>query len=139
MQTTEFIARLKSECPLLKGKVFGAAELVVANPTTMQPPCAFVIPMSEKSSPNTLSQGFSQKVTVQFGVVIAIRNFNDTRGDAGHVQLELVRKQVKDALCNWDMTDTATPMEHIAGDLAGYDNLVLRWNDVFETNFYYRK
>ncbi len=139
MQVADYIARIKSECPLLKGRVYGAAELAVATPTTMQPPCAFVIPMSEKAETNTLMGGFSQRVTAQIGVVIAIRNFADTRGEGGHKQLENVRTELIKALCNWEAPNTSTPNEYVTGQLAGYDNLVLRWNDVFQTQFYYRK
>lgn len=138
MQVADYIARIKTECPLLKGRVYGAAELAVATPTTMQPPCAFVIPMSEKADKNTLMNGLSQRVTAQIGVVIAIRNFADTRGEGGHKQLENVRAQLIKALCNWEAPNTSIPNEYVTGQLAGYDNLVLRWNDVFQTEFYYR-
>ena len=139
MQVADYIARIKAECPLLKGRVYGAAELAVATPTTMQPPCAFVIPMSRKSESNKLSGGFSQRVTAQIGVVIAIRNFSDTRGEGGHKQLEAVQGEVDKALRGWVAPDTDIPTEHVDGRLAGYDNLVLRWSDVFQTQFYYRK
>ena len=138
MQVADYIARIKAECPLLKGRVYGAAELAVATPTTMQPPCAFVIPMSEKADKNTLMNGLSQRITAQIGVVIAIRNFADTRGEGGHKQLENVRAQLIKALCNWEAPNTSIPNEYVTGQLAGYDNLVLRWNDVFQTEFYYR-
>jgi hypothetical protein len=138
MKHADFIARIKAECPLLKGRVYGAAELAVATPTTMQPPCAFVIPMSEKADKNTLMNGLSQRITAQIGVVIAIRNFADPRGEGGHKQLENVRTELFKALCNWEAPNTSTPTEYVTGQLAGYDNLVLRWNDVFQTEFYYR-
>jgi hypothetical protein len=134
----DFIARIKTNCPLLKGRVFGAAELATATPTTMQPPCAFVIPMGDKSESNTLMNGFSQRVTMQFGVVIAVRNFSDTRGEGGHKQLESVRVQLDAALRNWTAPNASAPTEHTGGQLAGYDNMVLRWNDVYQTQFYYR-
>jgi hypothetical protein len=138
MLIADYIKQIKDNCPALKGRVYGAAELAVATPTTMQPPCAFVIPMGDKSEPNTLLNGFSQRVTAQIGVVIAIRNFSDTRGEGGHRQLESVRIELDAALRNWTAPNTSTPTEHTAGQLAGYDNMVLRWNDVFQTQFYYR-
>lgn len=138
MQITDYISRIKAECPLLKGRVYGAAELAVATPTTMQPPCAFVISMSEKADRNTLINGLSQRVTAHIGVVIAIRNFSDTRGEGGHKQLENVRTELIKALCNWEAPNTSASTEYFTGQLAGYDNLILRWSDVFQTEFYYR-
>ena len=139
MQVTDVIARLKTGCPLLKGRVYGAAELAIAVPTTMQPPCAFVIPLSESSESNKLLGGFSQLVTAKFGVVVAVRNFSDTRGEGGHKFLETVRTEIFDTLNGWQHQNDSSPVEHVNGDLAGYDNLLLRWNDVFQTQFYYRK
>lgn len=139
MQLSEFITRIKDNCPLLKGRVFGAAELAIATPTTMQPPCAFVIAMSEKADGNSLLGGFSQRITAQIGVVIAIRNFSDTRGEGSHKQLELVRTELFNALCAWQAPSTDIPTSFYAGQLASYDNMMLRWSDVFETQFYYRK
>ncbi|MGB4498889.1 MAG: hypothetical protein WBI40_09325 [Methylococcaceae bacterium] len=138
MDISDFIDRLKTECPILKFRVFGAAELAIAKPTTMQPPCAFVIPMSEKAESNSLMNALSQRTTVQIGVVIAIRNFSDTRGESGHKQLEIVRSEIMEALLNWEPQNASTPTEFVAGQLAGYDNLTLRWNDIFQTQFYYR-
>ena len=139
MLIADYIERLKDECPAFKNRVYGAAELATATPTTMQPPCAFVVPMGDKSDPNNLIGGFQQRVTTQIGIVIAVRNFSDTRGEGGYKQLELVRAELDEALRGWVAPGASTETQHIAGQLAGYDNMVLRWNDIFETQFYYRK
>jgi hypothetical protein len=138
MRITDFITRLKTQCPSLNGRVFGAAELSNAKPTTMQPPCAFVIPMSEKAESNNLMNALSQRITMQIGVVIAIRSFSDIRGEGGHEKLETVRAEVMAALLNWEAPNTSIGTEFVAGQLAGYEDMVLRWNDVFQTQFYYR-
>jgi hypothetical protein len=139
MEINDVIARLKAECPTLKNRVYGSVEQANALPTSIQTPCAFVIPMAEESEPNALIGGFRQRTTAQIGVVICIKNVKDARGESGHIELENVRKEVKAALNNWQAPDTEIPMEHRKGLNAGYDNLILRWNDVFTTQFYYRK
>jgi hypothetical protein len=42
------------------------------------------------------------------------------------------------ALLNWEAPNTSIGTEFVAGQLAGYEDMVLRWNDVFQTQFYYR-
>lgn len=138
MKTTDFITHLRAQCPSLQNRVYGSIELASALPTSMRPPCAFVIAMAEKADPNTLITGYSQRITAQIGVVICVKNFKEERGDADQTLLESVRDEIRTALCNWQTSDMATPVEFAQGQLAAYDNSLIRWNDIFQTQFYYR-
>lgn len=139
MKISDIIARLKAESALLQNRVFGAVELANAQPNSLQSPCAFVIPRAEKAEPNSLIGAISQRITAQIGVVICIRNYRDVRGEGGHVELENVRAEIADILIGWQPPNTDIPMEFLQGQIAAYDNAVIRWNDVFTTQFYYRK
>ena len=61
------------------------------------------------------------------------------RGEAAHDALEVVRDEVRAALCGWQPKFADLPVDIIAGQIIGYDNYTLRWSDVFTTNYYYRK
>jgi hypothetical protein len=133
-----FINALTVRCSILDGRVFGSVELSNATPTAMRMPCAFVVPMSEKAEPNTLINGYSQRVTAQVGVVICVKNIKNDKGMDAQFELEAVRNEVKAALCGFEDVGFA-PIDFVAGQLAAYDAMHLRWNDIFTTQFYYRK
>ena len=139
MKITDYISRLREECPTLQNRVYGSIELADTMPTSMRPPCAFIIGMAEKANPNKLIGGYSQLITAQIGVVICVKNYRDERGDIDQSLLEDVRREIRLALCNWQAPDTEIPTEFYQGQLAAYDNSLIRWNDVFTTQFFYRK
>lgn len=139
MQISDFITRLRAECPTLQNQVFGSIELADTLQKTIRPPCAFVVPMAEKSEFNSLMGGFSQRITAQIGVVICVKNYKEERGDAEQTLLETIRHEIRAALCGWEAPNTANVVEFSQGQLAAYDNNIMRWNDVFLTHYYYRK
>ena len=140
MRINEWIEHLKTNCPIYLGNyVFGAAEMAVAKTNTLQTPCAFVIPMAENAKENTLSGGFSQHITVQVGIYLAVTNKSDVLGFAAHEELEVVREEVRVALCGWQPSGAILPVDFVAGQLIGYDDYTLRWSDVFTTSYFYRK
>ncbi len=139
MRIEEWITKLKNDCLVLQGRVFGAAEMAVAKTNSMQTPCVFIIPMAESAKGNTLAGGHSQEITAQVGVYIAVTNKSDARGEAAHAMLESVRDEIKKVLCAWQPTNADFPVDFVAGQLIGYDNYTMRWSDVFTTQLYYRK
>lgn len=139
MQISDVITRLKEESLLLQNRVFGAVELANTQPNSLQTPCVFVIPMAEKAEQNMLVGAISQRITAQIGIVICVRNYRDTRGEGGHIELENVRAEIADILNGWQPSNADIPMEFLQGQIAAYDNSVIRWNDVFTTSYYFRK
>jgi hypothetical protein len=138
MQITGVITRLNDECPAISNRVFGAAALAVADPESIVTPCAFVVPISEQAQANNTFGGHSQAITATFGIVICVTNFNDTAGEAANEELELVRQEIRIALCAWQPDWAALPIDFNSGRIVDYDDLTLRWNDIFSTQFYYR-
>ena len=135
----EFITRLQTSCPSLQNRVYGSVELALAQATSMITPCAFVMCISESGEENTLmGQGFMQRITAQIGVISIIKNAKDARGQAGHIDLEATRFEIRSALSNWTPTVAVMPTQFEKGQMLGYDNLTLRWNDVFSSQYYYR-
>jgi hypothetical protein len=135
----EFITRLQANCPTLQNRVYGSVELALAQTTSMITPCAFVMCMSESAEENSLmGQGFMQQITAKIGVISLIKNAKDARGQAAHIDLEVTRSAIRAALCNWIPTNAVMPTQFLEGQLLGYDNLTLRWNDVFTSQYYYR-
>ena len=83
--TPEIIARLKSEVPALKGRVFGAAALAAimkADGVPQNTPCAHVLPIGMQGHPQpTITMGaYIQSVDHGFAVVVSLRS-HDAHGE----------------------------------------------------------
>lgn len=140
MKTQEIIDRLKSECPILGGRVAGSADYDLAiEENTFNTPCAYVVELSKSSKPNQLLGGFSQCVTLQIGVMMIVSNQRDSTGHAAHEDLQIVANEVWDALCGWTHSQADTPFEHLTGRSSGSYDLNRFWADVFTTTYHYRR
>lgn len=138
MNLTPFIEHIQDNCPAFSRRVFGAIELSKAVPSSMKMPCAFIVPMSERASENTLTGGFSQRFVVQFGIVICVANQKADKGATVQTELEAVRAELFNAILGFETADTA-PVDFVAGQLGDIDGLHTRWHDVFTTSYYFRK
>lgn len=101
-------------------------------------PAAFLIPLGDDPRPSQGANFIRQQVRVSFGVVLAVKNVADAKGEAAQVDLDAtLRPAVQAALLGWSPTD-AEPLERGAGRLLGFKNGVLYWQDVYHTNTYAR-
>jgi len=139
MDIVPIIARIQSQCPLLRS-VGGAAEFTDASLALKhQLPAAFVLPLSDDPQPNRLDNGISQRVNRRFGVVLAVKNLRDASGAAALSDLVPLRSQLIDALLGWVPDGLTDPCEYAAGRLLELSQQVLWWQDDFLTAFYLRK
>ena len=100
-------------------------------------PAAFVIPLGEDPRPSQGANFIRQQIRTSLGVVLAVKNVADTKGEAAQADLTTLRIAVQAALLGWSRTD-AEPLERGAGRLLGFKNSVLYWQDVYHTNIYAR-
>ena len=104
-------------------------------------PSAFVVACQEKRVPEA-SEGQrrisgKQQVETTFGVVLALRNYRDPRGEAVNTDARPLIGAVRDALMGW--TPGAGIMRPIAwqqGDVLDYDANTLLWAEVFSTKHF---
>jgi len=139
MQPATLIAHLKDTCPLLKmvggSADFGVAETALRNKL----PAAFVIPLAEQASPNTSATTVvSQRVTQQFGVILAASNLRDATGAKALEDIYAVRQQVMTALLGWIPEGERSSMEFSGGHLQDMSDQVLWWQDDFNLEIYLR-
>lgn len=133
----ETTARLQSEVADLR-QIGGAAEFEAASANSPRAtPAAFVIPLGEDPRPSSGANFIRQQIRVSVGVVLAVKNVADTKGEAAQVDLGVLRPAVQTALLGWSPTG-AEPLERGAGRLIGMKNGVLYWQDVYHTNIYAR-
>ena len=142
MDINDFVNRIKDECPILKRNVWAVYDFNVDAPTTIQPPYAFVIQTEEQGGEinnGKLGQkGYSQKMTAQIGVVIAVRSFKDLRGAEGNQELQQIRDEIHQALRGWVAPSTTAKVSLLAGKSTYYKNLITYWSEVFQTEFIFQ-
>lgn len=142
MDINDFVTRIKTRCPLLKNKVFVVSDFDIKMPTSIQPPYAFVIQMDQHGGDiynGKLGQkGYSQEMTGQIGVVIAVKSIKDLRGEENNNQLQQIRAETHEALRGWAAPNTTSKVAFMAGKQTYYENLTTYWSDVFQTTFMFQ-
>jgi len=132
MQPQTLINRLVAECSLLK-TVGGAADFAAAEQSLRnKTPAAYVVPLTETARPNSSATlVVRQQVTQQFGVIFALSNLRDNRGEKALEDLHQVRQQVFEKLLGWAPPGEQSLMEFGGGRLLEMDNQVVWWQDEF--------
>lgn len=113
--------------------MFGAAELAAIDKKSMPiAPVCFVIPLNEKALQSAV-QGRHPTTVVQYsiGILSVVRNVKDATGEAAHISLEPVRDELWRGLVGWKDETMHYPVEWLQGRIAGFDNMLLRYLDVF--------
>lgn len=117
----------------------GAADFASATEGLKQTPAAFVLPSSERAaSSSTGTLVVSQNNTVRFGVVVAVQNLRDPRGEKAQADLLALRHAIMTALHGWSPDDDFDPIEFGGGRLLQLNDQVLWWQDDFVTAHFIR-
>ena len=124
---SDWAAHLRAETGL---EVWGAARLVAAQKDRKRD-ALYVVLLSEAAADNPLIGGYRQERTLTIGVITAISNFRDARGDAGGDDLEVLRAQIFAALLDWMPPGGETAVRYRAGRLLDYSDGTLWWQDEF--------
>jgi len=145
MDLSAVILHLRDHTPLFEGRVAGAAEYAkgVEDQTWMALPAAYLVPEDEDAEPDTAqSGGLEQEVTIRFGVVVALDNTADRRGQTASAQYHAVRMALFRALLNWmppppagDVRRSAKGLYYVEGALQGFDRkrLFYKWTFALDT------
>lgn len=121
-------------------KVSGAANFAAAREDLKAWPTAYVMPLADAARPNSLA-GLSvhQHVIERFGVILAVSNLRDVRGDAVNAELEVIRQPTIQALLGFQPSADYDPVQYAGGKLLMLDVSVLWWQLEFTTGYYERK
>lgn len=138
MNLEPIVARLVAQCQVLK-LVGGSANFELAVGALATFPAAFVLPAKESATSNPfMDQIVEQRVQMDFGVVLAVRDLADNEGSAAHDALDPIRSAVRDALLAWQPDGSDACIEFVAGDLMAFDNGVFWWADTYRTAYMIR-
>lgn len=132
------VTRMKAEVSSLK-LIGGAADFGAATEGVKQVPAAFVLPSSERAaSSSTGTLVVSQNNIVRFGVVVAVQNLRDPRGEKAQADLRPIRTAILTALHGWQPDGDFDPIEFGGGRMLQLTDQVLWWQDEFVTSHFMR-
>ena len=102
MQLDLIIAQLRALCPSLQGRVAGAAQFKpIAEAAALPVPCAFVIPLDDRPEPPKAQNAVGQDMTDSFGVIVALDNRSDEKGQQASASVHSIRAEIWKALLGW--------------------------------------
>lgn len=139
MNINAVIAQLRLYAPLFEARIGGAADFAqgIEGAVWMAEPAAYVIPLDEEAGESESEVGLYQRVNERVGVVVALNNTTDRRGQASAVAFHDLRAQVWRALLNWRPSPAtqARGFTYGGGQLRDFDRgrLFYQWEFVIET------
>ncbi len=132
MDLTEWVDRLKAECPEFGNRIFLLDDLLLANPKDL--PTAFVMPLQDESDRNR----YSEECHFQTGTsIVSVRACikNTTVRDAGNttgtVGIETLKQSIRAALRGWKPTNSKNAVDHVIGQILDFDEGVIWWEEQF--------
>ena len=120
-------------------KVSGAANFAAARDDLKNPPAAYVLPLNDAAGANQLGGGaILQPVRERFGVVLAVSNLRDAKGESAQAEFERLRRLVITSLLGFVPGTDYEPVEYGGGNVLMMDASVLWWQLVFTTGYFER-
>ena len=139
MDISLVIEQLRQFCPVLQGRVGGAADFETGVETVIQItdprtgkfayPTAVVIPLEDEPGSNDLMDGNVQNVIETIGVIVEFDASADRRGQTAVSQVEAMKYQIFRALLNWNIDPDrgARGLYYAGGELLTFDRARLFW------------
>ncbi|MGE0256931.1 MAG: hypothetical protein AB7N54_20215 [Alphaproteobacteria bacterium] len=122
--------------------VAGAASFAALMDGKVRPaktPSAWVIPVAERAGPPArATQVAHQRITVRFGIVIAVREISDAVGDKASAAIEPVHLAVVDALVGWRPEGHDSLVAYAGGRIVGFQTGFAWWLAEYETARFHR-
>jgi hypothetical protein len=116
VKLSPIIQRIRAEVPAFGNRVAGAAEFEqAAELEEITVPHAFVVHTEEDVLPSTTAGAVTQVIEEGFGVIVAVSNATDERGQASSEAMEDLKVALQTALIGWDPV-----AEHSACEYRGY-------------------
>ncbi len=136
MKLSDIITHIKASVPSLHQRVEGATSFAdLGENGVVRGEQAWVVPLSESTSPNTLNaNAVRQKVMDQIGIVVAVRNVRDPRGEAAHDGgLNTIRGELMAAMIGWVPAAGYNVFEYAGGKLLFMKHGAVYWVFRFST------
>lgn len=139
MDISLVIQQLRAYCPVLGGRIGGAADfdkgvetvIAITDPLTKQfvYPVAVVIPLEDEPGSNDILDGNLQVVTETIGIIVEFDATADRRGQGAASQVEAMKYSLFAAVLSWviDPNRGARGLFYAGGELLDFDRARLFW------------
>jgi len=114
--------------------VKGSADLVKAQADQLRD-SVFVMALDESAANNSLMTGVRQQVTLGIGVIIALGNRRDRRGQGAQDEINDRREDVRRLLLGWQPDSADDVMTYRGGRLLNIQDAVVWWQDEYSTQY----
>ena len=119
---TEVILRLRARCPIFGRRVGGTASFEEATSANAQfaTPHAFVVPIGEVAD-DPVGNAVAQRITETFAIIVTLNNSaqpEDGRGAHALDQLEIIKRELNNALLGWEPIQWAGTAPDIPVEIA---------------------
>ena len=129
----DWIARLEGALGDLT--VHGAADLASARDDHKRD-AAYVYPLADTAAESVSPTSLLQLRSTRYGVLLALTNRRDRRGESGLEEIERRRNQVESALAGWLPAGAERAVTFRRGALVGIGDGVLLWQDEYEVSWW---
>jgi hypothetical protein len=122
MQLNPIIEELRERCPVFANRIAGAAEFKMLDErASLAVPFAFVIPLDDSPESQQSGTGYRQTLKEGFGVVVAVSNVSDEKGQNSTASIHNLRATLWAALLGWQPSDRHDAVVYEGGQLMGMD------------------
>ncbi|MBS1198157.1 MAG: hypothetical protein H6R18_1942 [Proteobacteria bacterium] len=133
MDCALIIAALRTRCSaVFSNRVAGAAEFKqLQESAALSVPAAFVIPLDDDASERKSQNTVRQDLTDGFGIIVAVSNVADERGQTAAATIHTIRAALWAALMGWRPAECYTGIIYEGGQLLAMDRARLWWQFEF--------
>ena len=120
MRIGPIVLKLRLAQTRFGNRIGGTAELDLAKKYTLTNEMAFVVPIMETCKENEYDSGINQKITEQFGVIVALKNDTyqqDKSGLTAYDQLHDTRSEIFEALLGWEVSWAESLIYYAGGSI----------------------
>lgn len=115
MKLSPIILQLRNSNTTFGDNIAGSAEIANAQDQTFSTDRAFVIQLAENATVNSQSVGIEQRINEIFGVIVALDNRVDKRGQTAHDRLFTIRAEIFSSILNWIPSGVTKPITYAGG------------------------
>lgn len=135
MRLGPIVLKLRLANTRFENRIAGAAELAFSLKGSLLAEMAFVVQLSEASSPNVYDSGINQKITERFGIIVMLKNDvsqKDKTGLTAYDSLFEIRKELLKALLGWQIPGTESLVSYGGGRVLGINRAQFWYQFEFE-------
>lgn len=137
MNLSAVIDRLKTSCPEFR-VIGGMAEFDASLSAPTATPACYVLPQGDRADEAQGIKFAIQTVTVDFAILLCVRNAKGLHGQSAFDDLEPLRQSVRNAIYGYTPPDATAMISFTGGQLLDFQPGLMWWQDGYQTAHHIR-